>query len=193
VKRPIATPIAALLALALLAACADGGGGDRALNLETLRATAPEGTYEATKLENAYVGPIEDDLFIGVSLTDDEATVYVCDGETVMTWLTGAFDAGEVMQFGGFEDGAYVKFGVQDGLVSGAVSVPGRPSPLAFEARPATGDAGLFRAEESFDGVDHVGGWIVLEDGRQRGGTCIPIFCCSTHFCTPCGCVPLPR
>jgi hypothetical protein len=37
---------------------------------------------------------------------------------------------------------------------------------------PATGDAGLYRAEETIDGTEYVGGWIALADGRQQGSIC---------------------
>ena len=41
------------------------------------------------------------------------------------------------------------------------------PRHLVLEA--TTGDAGLYRSVETIDGDDRVGGWIVLNDGRQRG------------------------
>jgi hypothetical protein len=40
---------------------------------------------------------------------------------------------------------------------------------MPFTTTLATGDAGLYRAEAIVEGRDYIGGWIVLNDGRQRG------------------------
>ncbi|HSK98728.1 MAG TPA: hypothetical protein VK869_00170 [Rubrobacteraceae bacterium] len=39
----------------------------------------------------------------------------------------------------------------------------------AFAASPAGEPAGLYRAEETGDGEELVGGWILLESGEERG------------------------
>lgn len=51
--------------------------------------------------------------------------------------------------------------------VSGEVTRADRV-PQPFTATLASGDAGLYRAEETFEGFDDISGWIVLNDGRQQ-------------------------
>ena len=120
----------------------------------------------------SYVGTVADELFIGIAVNEEASgegeralVAYLCDGEAVSQWFVAerveqemTLDAGDTR----------VELALSDGGVSGTVTLAGQ-EPQAFEAAPATGDAGLYRAEESFDDVDHVGGWIVLPDGRQQG------------------------
>lgn len=40
---------------------------------------------------------------------------------------------------------------------------------MSFSAGAASEPAGLYRGEQTLDGVDYVGGWIVLPNGEERG------------------------
>jgi hypothetical protein len=40
---------------------------------------------------------------------------------------------------------------------------------LSFRAKPATGNAGLFRSDDLIENQRWLGGWVVLADGDQRG------------------------
>ena len=112
-------------------------------------------------------------MFIAVTVDDPaedaqprQVSVYLCNGEDFSQWLTGEVDAeGEALLEE--ETGTKVTLSIaEDGEISGVAQVPGeREEP--FVTTPASGDAGLYRAEETFDGVKHVGGWVVLDDGRQ--------------------------
>jgi hypothetical protein len=80
---------------------------------------------------------------------------------------------GGPVENGGFnmatESGIVVSGKLSENGATGSVRlVDGRA--LSFNAGPATGAAGLYRAEATINGVRHVGGWIVLPDGEQRGG-----------------------
>lgn len=119
-----------------------------------------------------YVGAVDDALFIGIAVEDEAGAggdrrlvAYLCDGEEVSQWFV-AEGVEQEMTLAAGDNRLELAFG--DSGVSGTVALAGR-EPQAFAAAPATGDAGLYRAEEGFDGVDHVGGWIVLPDGRQQG------------------------
>ncbi len=121
---------------------------------------------------NAFAGEVDADLFIGVLVADDPDAperraliVYLCDGADVSTWFFGDATAGSTVL-----EASDVRVELllgHDG-VAGVVERPGE-APAHFAADLVMGDAGLFRAVETIDGDDYVGGWIVLEDGRQRG------------------------
>lgn len=178
--------VAGALAFAL-GACADDDDG-LALDLDTLQAETEGGIFQAAPMPNTFVADVDEDLYIGISLEEDDVTVYLCDGERVGVWLTGEVDDEGLAELGSFEEGAYVQLGVDDDLVSGSVTVAGALGAHRFEATPANGDAGLYRAEETFEGEDYVGGWVVLEDGRQKG-TCVICWICSPRggiCCGPC-------
>lgn len=184
--------IASMLAVALLVllpACStfdDNEDEDdeaaATLDLDTLQASTDAGTLQAEPMSNAFVGEVTEDLFIGVVLYEDDeyagdeqaVGVYLCDnGQTTNAWLSGELGDDGVAQL---DDGAdlQVTVEVQDGVVTGEVMTSEEDS-HTFTATAASGDAGLYRAEESVDGDDQLGTWVVLEDGRQRGLTCPPM------------------
>jgi hypothetical protein len=142
------------------------------LDLDTLRADTPAGTIQAEAWENTYVGAVDEDLFIGVSLSKginagkpQDVTVYLCDREEIGGSLTG--EVGTETTALEVED-ASVELSLADDAVSGAVTVgDGQPQP--FTADEASGDAGLYMAEATFDDTDYWAGWVVLPDGSQRG------------------------
>lgn len=153
------------------------------LNLTTLEAEAPQGTYHAERIAPAHVGEVDDGLFIAIVYDRDaglpqEVRGYICDGEDISQWLVGEIDAsgsGTLIPGGWIpaeDPDVTVQLAVQDEL-SGAVRIgDGEATSLALAE--ATGDAGLYRSEETFDVAEQVAGWIVLADGRQVGGECVP-------------------
>ena len=177
--------VAVGLSLLMLAGCARAETGRLTLDLETLQARAEPGDFQAQPVANALVGEVTEDLFVGVVVPEvveegQEVRVYLCDGENFSQWLSGELDAAGEARLGE-QIGAQVSLRIEaTGEVFGVAQVPGE-GPQAFRATAATGDAGLYRAEETFDGVNHVAGWIVLADGRQKGA-----FCCGCIvFCFP--------
>lgn len=142
-----------------------------------------------------YVGAISDDLFIGIALAmdpDEEGEqqavmVYLCDGNELSVWLADEFTGQEVSLARGDIN---VALTITENEISGAVSMDGVLSQsfvaarimmvsLAnvetsrFTAERGMGDAGLYRAEGTFGGMDYVGGWIILNDGRQLGAVTV--------------------
>ena len=85
---------------------------------------------------------------------------YLCDGADVAVWLTGQFSGDQVTLVSGDTRVALTNMNSASGTLSleGEAEVP-------FTTTLATGDAGLYRAEATFDGRDYTGGWIVLNDG----------------------------
>ena len=145
---------AAIVALALtgLASTACGGGD-----------TETAVTSFATPLEGT-------DAFVGLVVDRDDRRVmaYVCDGNAVGTWFTGQADEQGAVNLAS-NDGARLTGRIAGDRLSGAVSLPGRPS-TDFAAGPVRAPAGLYRQRGEIGGQPAVGGWVVLADGRQRGG-----------------------
>lgn len=121
-----------------------------------------------------YVAAIDDELFIGVAVSPQDANeeaprtaaVYLCDGETVSQWIVEEISGQEATLVAGDTS---VDVTLADDSVSGAVASDGEEA-QPFTADLATGDAGLYRAKWTLAGVDYQIDWIVLPDGRQRGG-----------------------
>lgn len=147
---------------------------DGRLDLNTLQADAPEGTYQAEPIDPAYVGAVDSDLFIGISIEGDagesqEVLIYLCDGEYVSHWFSGEVDASGSGAFTSEDEFEIsIELEAAGGDLSGTVAF-GDESQQSFTATPASGDAGLYRAEETFDGEDYIAGWIVLQNGQQLG------------------------
>lgn len=187
-----------VLTLAVATCAGDGQGGQGAgeLDLATLRADTDGGTLEAEPLENAFVSEVHDDLFVGISLPESNGekaqtvTAYLCDGDRTGIWLSGEMADDGVTRLGGFDAGAYLEFAhdPEEDVVGGRAVVAGR-SPGSFEAIPASGDAGLYRAEQATDQGEVIGGWVALADGRQQGYIC-EVHCWTGPAGTPvCVCV----
>jgi hypothetical protein len=155
---------------------------------------ATEGPYAVLDVERLgvedglaehYVAAIDEDLFIGVVVADAgvgsaetrTVTAYLCDSQEVSQWISGEIE-GQQGTLIAAESSADVT--VADGSVWGTLILDGGETRL-FTAESAHDDAGVYHAEFSQGGVDHRLGWVVLNDGRQRGpldgkGNDVPIF-----------------
>jgi hypothetical protein len=165
-SRGVALAVTALLAMLVLAATAQAQGAAPNPSGPTA------GAADEPLLAEAYVGAVDDDLFIGVLVADHPAepdrktlVAYLCDGADVSTWaFADATGDSAVVEQGGTS----VEMSLAEAVVHGVLERPGA-SPQLFVAGVADDLAGLYRAVETIGGRDYVGGWIVLNDGRQRG------------------------
>jgi hypothetical protein len=133
---------------------------------------APEPTLGATNGDlTTYVGDVDGNLFVAIDLielngAEEERAVraYLCNGADVAVWLTGQFSGDEVTLVSGDTRIALTNISSASGVISleGEAEAP-------FSTTLATGNAGLYRAEATVEGLDYIGGWIVLNDGQQRG------------------------
>ncbi|MCI0397049.1 MAG: hypothetical protein L0322_19195 [Chloroflexi bacterium] len=115
----------------------------------------------------SFVGRVDgSELFVAIT-TDEEGNVlaYACDNQAD-SWFRGTV-AGDTIDLTS-QDGARLQATLGEETASGTFT-PAGGQPLTFNATPATGNAGLYRAEGQADGDDHVAGWIVLANGEQRG------------------------
>jgi hypothetical protein len=119
--------------------------------------------------KGTYVGQLglAGDTYVAVVTDDRRVRVYVCDGKEQGYWFSGDL-------FGDSFDlthpsGAHVAGAVRDGRVSGVYTGPDGALRSTFAASFADGDAGLFRGELTTDKGRDLAGWIVANDGSQRG------------------------
>jgi hypothetical protein len=164
----------------LLPACANlagempaAGSGDPTLDLESLQANTNLGVLHAEQIPNAFVGAVNEQLFIAVALAEPDhageqkqVRVYLCDSDQVSVWLSGEMTGDAVTL--AVEDTRVELVTTEDSVSGTVILAGGQPQP--FTAVPAGGEAGLYRAEKTFDEGHVVAGWIVLHDGSQRGG-----------------------
>lgn len=121
-----------------------------------------------------FVGAIDENLFIGIAVSPQDAqregpralAVYLCDGQTVSQWLSQEITGQEATLVAGDTS---VDVTIDDSSVSGMVAL-GDGEPRPFTADLASGKAGLYRAEWNLAGAGYQIDWVVLADGRQRGG-----------------------
>lgn len=115
----------------------------------------------------SYVGEVQGSkAFIALVVSEEgKALAYVCDGESIALWFRGRLEGG-VLELQG-SAGQRLQ-GRLAGEVSGQLTLPDGRS-LAFSARAAAGEAGLYRYEGSSSGSAYTGGWIINQKGEQRG------------------------
>lgn len=149
------------------------GAGHLILDLETLEARLDGTALHATEVTGAYVGPIDDELFVAIVVdnatgSEDAQSVrgYVCNRE-VGVWLEGEVNGNEVT-LSSDDEVIQIEATIGADDVFGIAHL-GEAEPQLFTAKLAKGGAGLYRAQAQVDGADRTAGWIVLEDGRQRG------------------------
>jgi hypothetical protein len=162
--------LAALLALLTLAV---GCGAGAASAPEGDRAEAGTAEPDGASLAGNFAGKVEGtNAFIAVVVDrENHALAYVCDGKgeesaEVAEWFEGAVADGGSLDLRS-EGGAHLVAEVTESGTKGTVTFSGQEH--SFSASPAEEPAGLYRAEETVDGTEYVGGWILLESGEQRG------------------------
>ena len=165
--RRFSTGLVALAAAAglLLAACGgDDGGGKQDAAKSTAQGAVGNFVGRASSA----------DAFVALSVADApaqakggrEVLAYVCNGKEIGQWFRG--EAGKDGAALTAASGARLEAKLSANKATGTVTLSdGRK--LAFDASPATGDAGLYRARGQVAGADVLAGWVLLPDGEQRG------------------------
>jgi hypothetical protein len=130
-------------------------------------------TYDVWAYQNTWVGEVTDDLFIAFSIEEGysegagEISAYACDNGEASVYLTGELQDGEA----DLDDCVdKIVLSLDGDEITGTLTLEDQ-EPLTFVAIPAEGDAGLYRTETIEMGeLEVVTRWVVLEDGRRRGG-----------------------
>jgi hypothetical protein len=143
-------------------ACLSGG------LVATVRPAAAQPAASGT-----FVGQVEgSDAFIAIVADGRGVTAYLCDGTPAGVSLWGWF-AGEAAN-GHAElvatNGVVLLLDLSGDAPAGTV-ITRQGQRLAVHSEAATGAAGLWRAQGVVGGAALLAGWVVLNDGEQRGGS----------------------
>ncbi|MEV8316755.1 hypothetical protein AB0Q95_21550 [Streptomyces sp. NPDC059900] len=175
-----------LLALFMLSLNATTGEGNSSYGKDSPGATSPaspsakptKSTPAPTKSpskspakrpagKSEYAGRTADDAAaVSVSVRDDKAIAYYCNGRDAESWLKGDVKDDGSMRLTG-KNGAKLDATLADNAVRGTVEIDKQPRD--FTAARAKKPSGLYRATTEVRGAEIDGGWIVLPDGRQVG------------------------
>ena len=110
-----------------------------------------------------YAGRTEDgSTAVAVAVLGNKAAAYLCDGESVESWLRGTVD-GDTLSLRNKNGTTKLEAKLDDGRLEGRIDLDG--DELEFTISPAEKPAGLYRAR----GAKTTIGWIVLPDGSQVG------------------------
>ncbi|MWA10163.1 hypothetical protein [Streptomyces sp. BA2] len=181
-----------LLALFMLSLNATTGTGNSSYGGDSPGAASPaptsakptEGTPSATPTESPsespsrspskrppgkseYAGRTADDAAaVSLSIRDDKAIAYYCNGRDAEAWLKGDVEDDGSMRLTG-KKGAKLDGTLAGNAVRGTVEIDEQPRD--FTAARAKKPSGLYRATTEVRGAEIDGGWIVLPDGQQVG------------------------
>jgi hypothetical protein len=127
-------------------------------------ATEPEPAGEQFPGEVVYAGRTEDGgVAVAVAVRGNQAAAYLCDGESVESWLRGTVKDGDTLSLRNKSGTNELEAKLDDGRLEGKVDLDGNE--LEFTLDQAEKPAGLYRAR----GAKTTIGWIVLPDGSQVG------------------------
>ena len=113
-----------------------------------------------------YVGLVPGlDASLAVVVEHDGAFAYLCDGAAVSEWFRGPVTKGAITLES--PDGSRLAAARDGSRLIGFVFTGGERA--KFSLKRASGDAGLFRAEQVIDGVGYAAGWVVQPDGSTLG------------------------
>lgn len=111
-------------------------------------------------------GHVADDAgTLAISIRDQQAIAYICDGNKVEAWLKGTAKNGDLSLSG--KDGSRIVGTFDTDSARGKVTVIGKTHD--FTVRTVTKPSGLYRTSAKVRNAQIKGSWIVLPDGRQVG------------------------
>ena len=159
--RRVSLTALGILALSLaLVAC----GGSSPTNTPAPAATTASAA--STGIPNSFTGAIPGtDAFIGLTTNGGTSLSYVCDSKQIATWFSGPVTNNAIDLTAA--NGDHLKATLAATGATGTVTLGGKDFP--FTAPSSGPNGGLFRAEQSANGMNIIGGWIVTADGQQRG------------------------
>lgn len=107
------------------------------------------------------------DAFIALVPQENNGIIaYVCDGQTISVWFRGEQNESTVDLTAA--NGSHLQASLESDAATGSITLTNGQT-HTFSASLASDEAGLYRADETLAGSDYVGGWIILNDGTQRG------------------------
>lgn len=128
---------------------------------------APVVAAEPALVTGVFVGQVASRAFVAIVADDHGVLAYLCDGETTGTWFAGHGRNGNAIDLQSADGTESLIADLRSHAAVGWVTYHGQPLPFALQ--PARGNAGLYRSEGDVDGVAFLGGWIVLDNGKEIG------------------------
>lgn len=146
----------------VLALVACGGSSPTA----TSAPAATTASAAGAGIPNSFAGAIPGtDAFIALTTNGGTSLSYVCDSKQIATWFSGPVSGNAIDLTAA--NGDHLKATLAATGATGTVTLGGKDLPFTAPSSGANG--GLFRAEQSANGTNVIGGWIVAADGQQRG------------------------
>jgi hypothetical protein len=106
---------------------------------------------------------------LALTLRSQQALAYCCDGDSLAEWFQGEVNSDGTLQL---VSARHAKLEVQVGSrqITGKLTLP-LAQAQAFKAAMVStqGNAGLYRAKKNLGGIEYLGGWIILPNGKQVG------------------------
>lgn len=139
------------------------------------------------RIDPSFVGRLGDTkalIGLGITAEGSQVIAYVTDGDAghvgrsgaTSEWFVGGALGGNLALTA--QSGARLEAGIEGDTARGAVTFSGGQR-LEFTAEKARGDdAGLYREEAKVGDVGYLLGWIVLNDGEERGTSYPPFIRC---------------
>ena len=120
-----------------------------------------------------YIGTVtgDADKFIGISIFDGRATIYICDGQadkgtvSIAEWFIGPVKDSAVDVTA--PTGNKVHVDLTDTTATGEFTFTDGTI-LKFSLARAHNDVGLYRTEFTLADLTYVGGWLVIDEGEVR-------------------------
>ena len=106
---------------------------------------------------------------LAITVRGQHVLAYYCDGDQIAEWFQGELGTDGKLELCSLRQ---FKLEVQLGgsQASGKItSAQGQEVSFKASLVPVQGQAGLYRARKSIAGLEYLGGWIVLPNGKQRG------------------------
>ncbi|WP_434743481.1 hypothetical protein [Micromonospora sp. SH-82] len=132
--------------------------------------TPPTGTDVPidNKVDVTWTGRLDNGATIAITVTNRNATAYVCDGRSLEIWLQGTAVDGEFSLTGKGSSRLTGTFDSATGRASGSVTAGGRTFTFTATSNGSTKPS-VYRASQQVRDAGVDGGWILLADGTQIG------------------------
>jgi hypothetical protein len=117
--------------------------------------------------EKAYAGrSAGNEVTVAIAVKNGRAVGYVCDGKKIEAWLEGTL-SGSNLTLKSKDGRSTIQATADEKQSFGTVAVNGKEWP--FAAKGASAPAGLYEGRAQVRGVLNRIGWVVMQDGSQRG------------------------
>ena len=127
---------------------------------------APAALTTTPQVHGSFAGVMSGtDVYLLIAVdTAGDVIAYACDGGTTATWFSGRTTGSTIALTSGT---ANILSTAVPGRITGTLKIG--DARRAFVLSPVGRRGGLYAARSATHGIDHTAGWILLDDGSQRG------------------------